>query len=336
VTTTTRAAADRLGELTDGYVSTQLLHVAAELGLADALAAGARTPAELAIGCGADPGVLERVLRGLAADGVLDDRPDGRFALTAVGELLRADHPRSMRGAVLARGRLYYAALAGLLTATRTGGTPFEHVHGTPFFAHLDAHPGESADFQASMRARSRREVGAVVEAYDFAAFDSLVDVGGGSGLLLGAILEANPRLAGTLFDRPEVVAGATLPAVGGDFFTGVPAGADAYLLSRVLHDWDDDEAVAVLRSCRRAMPDTATLLLVEALLPERAADDPAAVRMDLHMLVLLHGRERRRSEFAGLLSAAGLRLTGVVATTAGVSVLEARPVVSADPRTRP
>lgn len=324
--TTTRDADGRLAELTDGYLSTQLLHVAAELGLADALAAGERSAAELAIDCGADPRVLERVLRGLAADGVLDDRQGGRFALTAVGELLRADHSRSMRGAVLARGRLYYAALAGLLDATRAGGTPFELVHGTPFFAHLDAHPAESADFQASMLARSRREAAAVVEAYDFAAFGRLVDVGGGSGLLLGAVLEAHPGLAGILFDRPEVVAGATLRAVGGDFFTGVPAGADAYLLSRVLHDWDDDEAVAILRTCQRAMPDTATLLLVEALLPERAADDPAAVRMDLHMLLLLHGRERTRSEFSALLAAAGLRLTAVVPTSAGVSVLEAQP----------
>jgi hypothetical protein len=165
-----------------------------------------------------------------------------------------------------------------------------------------------------------------VVEAYDFSAFDRVVDVGGGSGLLLGAVLDAHPGLAGTLFDRPEVVAGATLPAIGGDFFAEVPAGADAYLLSRVLHDWDDDEAVAIPRTCRRAMPDTATLLLVEALLPARAADDPAAVRMDLHMLLLLHGRERTRAEFAALLGAAGLRLTAAVATPAGVSVIEARP----------
>ena len=324
--TTTREAADRLAELVDGYLATQLLYVAAELGLADALAGRPSTAAEAAAGCGADPSVLERVLRGLAAHGVLDDRSDGRFALTEVGELLRADHPRSMRGTVLARGRLYYAALAGLLDATRTGGTPFEIVHGNPFFAHLSAHPAQSADFQASMLARSRREVAAVVAAYDFAGFDHLVDVGGGSGLLLGAILDACPGLSGTLFDRPEVVEGAALPSVGGDFFVEVPAGADAYLLSRVLHDWDDDEALTILRSCRRAMPEHATLLLVEALLPERAADDPAAVRMDLHMLALLHGRERTRAEFAALLAAAGLRLGGVVDTSAGVSVLEARP----------
>ena len=142
--------------------------------------------------------------------------------------------------------------------------------------------------------------------------------------MLLRAVLAAAPDLDGLLFDRPEVVHAATLPAVGGDFFVGVPGGADAYLLSRVIHDWGDRDAVAVLRSCRRAMPPSSTLLLVEAVLPKRAVDDPEAIRMDLHMLALLHGRERTTSEFAALLAEAGLRLNRVLPTAAGVSVLEA------------
>lgn len=323
---------ERLARLADGYLVTQLLHVAAALGVADALAAGARSADELAGEVGADPAVLERVLRGLAAEGVLDERPGRRFALTPTGELLRAEHPDSQRGPVLARGGLYYGALAGLLDAVRGGGTPFEIAHGLPFFAHLDAHPERAAAFQASMAARSRREAAAVVAAYDFSAFGSLVDVGGGTGVLLAAVLAAHPDMTATLFDRPEVVARSDLPGVGGDFFTAVPAGADAYLLSRVVHDWDDAEAVTLLRTCRRAMGAEAVLLLVEALLPERAADDPAAVRMDLHMLALLHGRERTRAEFAGLLAAAGLRLTRVL-PAGPVHVLEARAV--RDPRGR-
>ncbi len=325
---TTRAdAALQLAGLVDGYLTTQLLYVVAELGVADALAGGARDATELAAQVGADPDVLGRVLRGLAAQGVLDEHPGRRFALNAVGDLLRTDHPRSMRGLVLTRGRTYYAALTGLLAAARDGGTPFDLVHGTTFFAHLAAHPEQGAAFQQSMTTRSRREAAAVTAAYDFSAFGSLVDVGGGPGLLLATILAANPGLSGTLFDRPEVVAGARLPSVAGDFFVEVPAGADAYLLSRVIHDWDDEEAVAILRTCRRAMPDTATLLLVEALLPDRAVDDPAAVRMDLHMLTLLHGRERTRAEYAALLAAAGLRLTRVIPAGAGsgVHVIEAR-----------
>jgi hypothetical protein len=197
------------------------------------------------------------------------------------------------------------------------------------FFQYLDAHPANSARFQGSMAVRAAREAAAVVEAYDFRRFRSLVDVGGGSGVLLREILRAAPQLSATLFDRPEVVRDAQLPAVGGDFFADVPAGADAYVLSRVIHDWSDEEAVAILRTVRRAIPDTGTLLLVEAVLPERAADDPAAIRMDVHMLTLLGGQERTADEFTALLGVAGFRLDRVLPTgpRSGVHVLVARPV---------
>jgi hypothetical protein len=318
----------RLARLTDGYVVTQLLWVAAELRIADELAGGPRTAEELAEKVGADAGALRRVLRGLAAEEVFDELPDRRFGLTATGELLREGVEGSQRGAVLARGGLYYGALAGLLDAVRDGGTPFERVHGVTFFQYLDAHPANSARFQGSMAVRAAREAAAVVEAYDFRRFRSLVDVGGGSGVLLREILRAAPQLSATLFDRPEVVRDVQVPAVGGDFFSDVPAGADAYVLSRVIHDWSDDEAVAILRTVRRAIPDAGTLLLVEAVLPERAADDPAAVRMDVHMLTLLGGQERTADEFAALLDVAGFRLDRVLPTgpRTGVHVLVARP----------
>jgi O-methyltransferase domain/Dimerisation domain len=319
--------ATRLARLTDGYVVTQLLWVAAELRIADVLAGGPCTADELAKHAGADADVLRRVLRGLAAEEVLEELPGGRFALTETGQLLREGVAGSQRGAVLARGGLYYGALAGLLDAARDGGIPFERVNGRSFFDHLDAHPAESARFQASMAVRAAREAAAVVEVYDFRGFRTLVDVGGGPGVLLEAILQAAPELSGVLFDRPEVVGEARLPAVGGDFFAEVPGGAQAYLLSRVIHDWADAEALAILRTVRRAMPDEGTLVLVEAVLPERAVDDPAAVRMDLHILTLLGGHERTADEFAGLLAAAGFRLARVVGTSAGVHVLEARPV---------
>lgn len=318
----------RLARLTDGYVVTQLLWVAAELRIADALAGGPRTAEELADKVGADAVALRRVLRGLAAEEVFEELPGRRFGLTATGELLREGVEGSQRGAVLARGGLYYGALAGLLDAVRESGTPFERVHGTTFFQYLDAHPADSARFQGSMAVRAAREAAAVVEAYDFRRFRTLVDVGGGSGVLLREILRGAPQLSATLFDRPEVVRDAQLPAVGGDFFSEVPAGADAYVLSRVVHDWSDDEAVAILRTVRRAIPDRGTLLLVEAVLPERAADDPAAVRMDVHMLTLLGGQERTADEYAALLDVAGFRLARVLPTgpKSGVHVLVARP----------
>jgi hypothetical protein len=316
-----------LARLTDGYLSTQLLYVAARLGVADALTGGPQGAAELAAKVGARPGPLHRVLRGLAADGVLDELPDGRFALTPVGELLVDGVPGSQRGAAVVRGQLYYAAVGALFDSVQDGPAPaapaFELVHGEPFFVHLAAQPERTAGFRASMADRSAREAHAVVAAYDFRPFRRLVDVGGGPGVLLRTILAAHPELDGLLFDRPEVVEDATLPAAGGDFFVEVPPGADAYMLSRVIHDWTDDDALAVLRSCRRAMPRSATLLLVEAVLPERAADDPEAIRMDLHMLTLLRGRERTAAEFAALLAAAGFTLDRVLPTAAGVSVLE-------------
>jgi hypothetical protein len=322
-------AADRLRRLTDGYVGTQLVAVAAELGIADVLAEGPCTADQLAGRVGADPRVLRRVLRGLAAEEVLEERPGGRFALTAMGQLLRDGVAGSQRGAILARGGLYYGALAGLLDVVRDGGVPFERVHGTTFFDYLDAHPAESARFQASMAVRASREAAAVVAAYDFHRFRSLVDVGGGPGVLLRAIRQAAPEIDVVLFDRPEVVREAQVPAIGGDFFAQVPAGADAYVLSRVIHDWADAEAIAILRSCRRAMSDESTLLLVEAVLPQRAVDDPAAVTMDLHMLTLLRGQERTADEYVALLRVARFRLDRVVATDppVGVHILEARPV---------
>jgi hypothetical protein len=323
--------AARLARLTDGYVVTQLLWVAAELHIADELADGPRTAEELAGKVGADAGKLRRVLRGLAAEEVLEELPGGRFGLTPTGELLRDGVDGSQRGAVLARGGLYYGAQAGLLDAVRDGGVPFERVHDRTLFEYLDAHPAESARFQASMAVRAAREAAAVVEAYDFRRFRTLVDVGGGTGVLSREIMRAAPQVSVTLFDRPDVVRDAEQPHVGGDFFVEVPAGADAYVLSRVIHDWSDDDAGAILRTVRRAIPDTGALLLVEAVLPDRAVDDPAAVRMDVHMLTLLHGQERTADEFAALLDAAGFGLDRVLPTgpASGVHVLVARPVGS-------
>jgi hypothetical protein len=340
---TARDAADptwsarELARLIDSYLTTQLLYVAARLGVADVLAEGPRTGAEVAAAVGADAAALTRVLRGLTLDGVLAEEDGGRFALTPLGERLREGVPGAQRGAALARGELYWSAAAGLLRAVTDGGTAFEHVHGEPFFAHLAADPEREVAFQASMADRAQREAADVVAAYDFAGVRELVDVGGGSGVLLETILRATPELRGVLVDRPEAVARARarLAAAGldsraecvaGDFFDAVPPGADAYLLSRVLHDWDDADARRILATCRAAMPADARLLVVEAIVPERAQDGPEAVRMDLHMLILFAARERTEAQFGELLAAAGFDLRRVVATgsPAGLSVLEA------------
>ena len=338
------APPQQVARLMDGYLTTQLLYVAAKLGIAETLADGPRDAEAVARAVGAQPDALRRVLRGLAAEDVLDERPDGRFDLTALGTCLRGDVPGSLRGAIIARGDVYYGAAAGLLDAVQHGGAAFERVHGLGFFEYLTRHPELGAAFQGSMADRSRQEAADVVAAYDFGGFEQLVDVGGGQGVLLEAILRAAPRSRGVLLDQPPVVERARerLEAAGlagrcrfvaGDFFATVPPGGDAYLLSRVIHDWDDDAATRILANCRAAMGDRGTLLLVEAALPKRAREQPAAIRMDLHMLTLLHGRERTAAEYERLLEAAGFRLARIAATRspAGVSVIEAAPAAPPD-----
>jgi O-methyltransferase domain/Dimerisation domain len=334
------AAAQReLARLMDGYLTTQLLYVAAKLGVADVLEDGPRTGAEVAAAVGADGDRLTRMLRGLVVEEVLTEDDEGRFALTAVGERLRDGVPGSLRGQVIVRGETYWEAAGGLLRTATDGGTAFEHVHGAHFFEHLAAHPDDGLAFQASMAGRADREAADVVAAYDFGGLRRLVDVGGGAGVLLEAIVRSTPGLDGVLVDLPEAVARAAqrFAAAGldgrveceaGDFFAAVPPGADAYLLSRVIHDWDDADARRILTCCREAMGPHARLLLVEALMPERADDAPEAIRMDLHMLMLLGARERTEAEYRALLADAGLALQRAVPTGSptGLSVLEATP----------
>lgn len=332
----TTPAAEQLARLIDGYLVTQLLYVAAVLGIPEALADGPRDADELAAAVGAEGEPLRRVLRGLASEEILAEDDTGRFSLTALGAGLRRDDPRSLRGAAIARGSLYFGAAAELLATVRDGGVAFERAHGHDLFTHLAENPGHGAAFRSSMADRSRREAAAVVASYDFGRFRRVVDVGGGTGHLLATILAASPGLVGVLFDRPDVVAEAAslgsgrldgrATVVGGDFFAAVPTGGDLYLLSRVIHDWDDEAATAILTNCRRAAGERGTVLLVEAVLPTRAREQPDAIRMDLHMLLLLRGRERTRPEFERVLDRAGLRLTRVLPTSppAGVSLIEA------------
>jgi O-methyltransferase domain len=275
-------------------------------------------------------------------EGVLAEAADGRFALTPLGECLRDGVEGSMRAAVIVRAELYYRAAAGLLPSLLNGATPFEHVYGERFFDYLAVHPDQEAAFHGAMANRAAQEAAAVVDAYDFDGIDRLVDVGGGTGITLAAILEAAPLMRAVLVDVPGVLPQARerlrerAECVAGDFFERVPGGADAYLLSRVLHDWEDADAQRILLTCREAMPAWSRLLIVEAILPERAHEQPAAIRMDLHMMVLLGARERTEAEFRELLAGAGFEVGRVIptASAAGLSVIEATP--SAPAQTRP
>ncbi|MHB9025479.1 MAG: methyltransferase [Armatimonadota bacterium] len=324
----------KLRALLNGYQQTALLYVAAKLGLADLLAAGPKSSDALAETLGAHPRSLHRLLRGLVVLGVCAEEGNGRFRLTALGRGLQADAPGSQRGTAILNGEEYAGAWGGLLHSVMTGETAFPQVFGMSQWAHREAHPELNEYFNAELAQGTERLTGAVLAAYDFSRFGVVADVGGGHGSLLAAILNAHPAATGILFDLPHVVAGASpsLEAAGvadrcrlagGSFFDEIPAGADAQILKSVIHDWDDAQSLAILRNCHRALKAGGTLLLIERIMPARAARSPFAVLLDLQMLALTGGRERREAEFRTLLAAAGFTHTRLIPTRAGLHIIE-------------
>jgi hypothetical protein len=319
---------DDLLRLINGYQVSQAIHVAAALGLADQLADGARDAEELAAATDAHAPALYRLLRALAAVGILHEDADRRFTLTPLGEGLRTDAPDSPAGWAAFIGRPYHwSAWSQLLHSVRTGENAFTAVHGMDVWTYRAEHPEESGIFDAAMTALAARVTAGVLDTYDFGRFEVVADIGGSRGTLLAAILARHPHLRGVLFDRPAVVAGIDLGersrVVGGSFFDSVPGDADAYILKSVLHDWEDEPAVAILRTIRRAAPAGSVVVILERRLGPSNAE-PAGKLSDLNMLVATGGRERTRDEYAHLVEAAGYEL--VSETPAGpVSVFEAR-----------
>lgn len=325
-------------ELVGGYRLTQMIYVVAELGIVDRLeTTGPQSADALAAACGAHAPSLYRVLRALAGAGVMHEDAAGRFTATEAGRLLLRDRPDSLRPWVIDYGQPWWWQPWGrLLHTVRTGETAFTAVHGREFFDWLRAHPEELARFNAHMTAMTAATATAVAERCDLAGIDVAIDVAGGHGGLLAALLEREPRLTGVLFDLPEVVAGAgpvleargvaaRVGCLGGNFFESVPGGGDLYLLKDIVHDWDDERALAILRNCRAAMPAAARLALVERVIEPGNAAAPAKL-LDVSMMVLTGGRERSAADYARLLDQAGLRLRQVTPTRSAHSLLEAVP----------
>jgi hypothetical protein len=333
-----RPPAAELERLVNGFRVSQAIYVAATLRIADLLADGARTSDDLAAETGADPPSLYRLLRALASVGVFREEDGRRFTLTDVGDGLRSDAPEGIAGWAAFIGRPpLWGAWGDLLHSIRTGESAFTHVHGTDVWSYRAQRPEESAVFDRAMRALTGRSNRALLEAYDFGRFGTLVDVGGGNGTLLAGLLAAYPNLQGVLFDQAHVVAGADeilggagvaerCRVVVGSFFDGVPEGGDAYVLKAIVHDWEDRESIAILRSCRAAIPHGGTLLVIDRVI-DRPNEDPVAKFSDLNMLVAPGGRERTLDEFEALFASAEFQLVGATPTASGLSVIEGAPV---------
>jgi hypothetical protein len=329
--------------LITGFMAARLVHIAAELGIADRLADGAKTGESLAAETETHAPSLHRLLRALASLGVLDETEPGRFALTPLGAQLRRDAPDSVRSlAMLFGSGPAWRCWGELRHCLRTGETAMRHLYGMGAFEYFAAHPEEATIFNAAMAENTRQVGRALVAAYDFSRLRSIVDVGGGNGTLMAAILAAAPALRGVVFDLPGV--GAEAPrqlaaagvatrcqVVAGDFFRSVPDGADAYILKHIIHDWDDEQSLAILRNCRDAIAASGRLLVVERVLPARVDAMPhhrQATMLDMLMLAVTGGRERTEAEYRALFAAAGFELARILplAETDGFSLIEGTP----------
>lgn len=325
----------QLIQMSTGYWISRVVYAAARLGLADHLASGPRTAGELAGPTRTHAPSLHRLMRTLASLGVLTERDGQRFALTPLGEALETGAPGSARATPLTFGSPWFgSAFENIMHSLQTGGTGFEKANGMPVFDYLGQHPEDAALFSETMVGFHGAEPPAVAAAYDFSAFKTVVDVGGATGNMLATILARYTGPRGVLFDMPHVVSGA--PALlaergvdkrvtieAGNFFESVPAGGDAYLLSHVIHDWNEDQCLTILGHCRKAMKPEGRLLLVEMVLPAGDTPHPGKI-LDMVMLVTPGGQERTEAEYATLLGKGGFRVTRVVPTESAVSVVEA------------
>ena len=325
-------------QLVFGKMASRAITLVAELGVADLMKDGPVPVDELANAKDVNADALNRVLRVLTAVGVFTETAPRTFGLNIAGQLLRSDVPGSLRGLVLWLGDdTSWRAFEQLRYAVKTSQPAYDEVNGHSLFDYLARTPQVGAIFNAAMTSLTGQFMPAVLAAYDFSGMRRLVDVGGGQGALVAALVERYPELRGTLMDLPEVVAqaGTVLDAsphraridvVPGSFFDSVPAGADAYVLKHVVHDWDDARALTILRNIRKAMPATSRLLVVEPLITP-GPESLLAKFSDMEMMVVTpSGRERTSDEYAALFEHAGLKLERILPTPSPLAIIEARP----------
>ena len=327
----------QLQDMIDGFKVTQLIYVVAKLGIADLLEVSPKTSEELGEAVGAHPRNLYRVLRALASLGIFFEDDDGRFQLTPLAKHLRSDVSGSVLDMVVMHGEPWvWRPWGELLHNVKTGEIAFDHAFNTGYWAYFDVNPEARETFNQYMTTRSGQELASVLVDYDFSGISQVVDMGGGQGTLITAILQAHPHMQGILFDLPDAVEGAgniieaggvgdRCEIIGGDFFEAVPVGGDAYILQAVIHNWEDTPATAILKNCRMAIGSNGRLIIVDSVIPTGNDPFPGKIH-DILMMVSYGALERTEAEFRQLLDLSSFKLNNIIPAQPR-SVIEAVPV---------
>ena len=324
-------------QIITNFWTSRAVGVFAKLGVADLLESGPKTAEELARATDTHAPSLFRVLRALASAGIVKAESEGRFALTPLSQTLVTNAPGSLRWFVTSElGQEHYPAWGNLMHSVKTGEIAFDDFFGMDIWQYFKKNPEDGAVFNDSMSGVTAAANEAILSVYDFSQFNKLIDIGGGHGGLITSILKKNPNLKGLLFDAPQVIEGARprletagvadrCETVAGNFFEAVPAGGDAYMMKWIIHDWDDEKALTILRHIRSQIPSNGRLIVVETVVPE--TDEPHFSKFfDLNMLVMTGGKERTAAEFAELFATAGFKLLRVIPTDLPTSIIEAQP----------
>jgi hypothetical protein len=322
-----------LFEIATGFMKSQAIYVAAKLGIADLLKDGAKNITELSRITGVDSKSLYRLLRALASIGIFAEKDNGYFELTPMASALRSDVPMSLRPYIILLGdKSWWASWGNLLHSVKTGEAAFDHLFGVGYTEYLEKNPDLAQIFNETMTSVSQAHNHAIIASYDFSGFTKIIDVGGGHGSLLSAILQANSSLKGVLFDLPHVVNSIDqldteiierYEIVGGDFFEQIPAGGDAYLLKQIIHDWSDEASIKILKNCHQAMNENGQVLVIDAII--EPGNTPSVTKFfDLHMLVTAPGgKERTESEFRSLFKEAGFEVSRITPTSSTFFIIE-------------
>ena len=323
-------------QIISGFWISRAVYVIAKLGIPDLLKSGPKTAEELAAATKMHAPSLYRVLRALASVGVVSSQGE-QFALTPLSETLVTDAPGSLRWFTVSElGQEHYPAWGNLMHSVKTGDIAFDQFFGVDIWTYFQQNPEDAAVFNDSMTGVTAAANEEIMTKYDFSGFKKVVDIGGGHGGLITSILKKNSHVRGVLFDAPQVIEGARpkLEAAGladrcetvsGDFFKSVPTGGDAYVMKWIIHDWDDQKAITILRNCRNEMKPNGKLILVDCVVPE--TNEPHFSKfIDLNMLVMTGGKERTKEEFEQLLADAGFKLLRVIPTDVPTSIVEAEP----------